>query len=560
MHSYVALSYVWGGSEIFKTRKKNVERLCEANSLSLSNAPLIPRTIRDAFQVTELLGERYLWVDALCIIQDDADSKHNDIKRMSAIFHNAQVTIIAADSETADSGIRGIPGTSGSRSFHQNIIEMTPRVKLLMHPENYSFSKWHTRGWTFQEGVVSRRRLIFHNETVQWECGCTTWHEYSHFSGKGYIQAQILPRGPPTPENIQGVLNRFASMVSNYNDRDLTYQEDVIPAFSGIMSALAPYFKGGFICGLPVALFHIGLVWQPHSAVSRRLPSLNLRSRNIAPTPSWSWTGWKGQLDLHAWVWAFDEVVYQKNPKGVSRVVPIVNWMSHTTPKSAGVPVTMHFDETRNRYMYGNAPLPSGWERHSFRYILRSSKRVLPGHWLGALPNFLYTHISDPKSHYWFPVLPSNATDETLVSNAPYLSCRTRRAWLFGSKRIAPVQNAVVENFTEKFNLSISIRDKENNWMGVLRLHEEAPLESLSGKPLELVEIATGCRFNHLKPEFGIDEWMIEERPKSGPIYEYYHVLWIERIDGICYRKGLGRVLKNGWEAQEREWIDIMLG
>ena len=78
---------------------------------------------------------------------------------------------------------------------------------------------------------------------------------------------------------------------------------------------------------------------------------------------------------------------------------------------------------------------------------------------------------------------------------------------------------------SEKFELSVSIRDKENKWISILRLHKQPAMEGLSGEPLKLIEISKGFKLNHIKPEFGLDEWMLEERPKSSPKYEYYHVL-----------------------------------
>jgi hypothetical protein len=60
-----------------------------------------------------------------------------------------------------------------------------------------------------------------------------------------------------------------------------------------------------------------------------------------------------------------------------------------------------------------------------------------------------------------------------------------------------------------------------------------------------------------------MDEWTHDERPKAGikdSKYEWYNVLWVEWEEGIAYRKGVGRIEKAMWEAQELEWIDLVLG
>ena len=68
----------------------------------------IPKTILDAIYFTEKISERYLWVDSLCIIQDDAEAKHHQIRRMDEIYSGATATIIAANGENANSRLPGL--------------------------------------------------------------------------------------------------------------------------------------------------------------------------------------------------------------------------------------------------------------------------------------------------------------------------------------------------------------------------------------------------------------------------------------------------------------------
>jgi hypothetical protein len=79
--------------------------------------------------------------------------------------------------------------------------------------------------------------------------------------------------------------------------------------------------------------------------------------------------------------------------------------------------------------------------------------------------------------------------------------------------------------------------------------------------PCELVAISAGFAVDALSA-YGIQEWDTRERLR-GPddeIHEFYNVLWVEWKDGIAYRKALGRVIKSAWEAQDLEWIDLVLG
>ena len=75
---------------------------------------------------------------------------------------------------------------------------------------------------------------------------------------------------------------------------------------------------------------------------------------------------------------------------------------------------------------------------------------------------------------------------------------------------------------------------------------------------LELVEISLGHTRNNTTHMHGPEEGHLKEGPDTGERYEYYHVLWIERVGVIAYRKGLGRIAKDHWEAQEREWMDLI--
>ena len=107
---YLTLSYVWGPDlSPLVAMKANIEGLCEAHSLAESS-PLgtrLPRTIRDAMEVTRRLGYRFLWVDRLCIVQDDEATKPAHLASMAAIYGNSSITIIA-DNVGDDEGLPGV--------------------------------------------------------------------------------------------------------------------------------------------------------------------------------------------------------------------------------------------------------------------------------------------------------------------------------------------------------------------------------------------------------------------------------------------------------------------
>lgn len=169
---YVALSYVWGKIPFFKTTEQNIDQLQEESALAFAHEKLgVPRTISDAIETVGLLEERYLWVDALCVVQDDSLTRHKELNKMASIFHEAVVTIIAEQGEDANYGLRGLRGISQSRKLAQNVFRPGNgyefvHIKDPEPPKSYiknseaTTSLWCKRGWTYQEDLFSKRRLV----------------------------------------------------------------------------------------------------------------------------------------------------------------------------------------------------------------------------------------------------------------------------------------------------------------------------------------------------------------------------------------------------------------
>lgn len=148
---YIALSYVWGQSNKprLKLMSHNEEELSKPDALKTTWS-LIPNTIRDAISVARQLGERYLWIDSLCILQDDANELLESVAVMDLFYEMASFTIIAAGGGDAFAGLEGVRPTR--RSTRPNPIqEIIPGLKmtvvdssdLLLRQSTYS-----TRAWT----------------------------------------------------------------------------------------------------------------------------------------------------------------------------------------------------------------------------------------------------------------------------------------------------------------------------------------------------------------------------------------------------------------------------
>ncbi|KAI1302207.1 heterokaryon incompatibility protein-domain-containing protein [Xylaria venustula] len=299
---FVALSYVWGEAAQFCALQSTIGDLEKKGYLNEIQAKL-SRTILDAIDFTNQMGERYLWVDALCIVQDDSESRDFLIEKMDLVFGSSAFTIIAAAGNGAEAGLPGVK--PGSRRPQQVIEEINSDVRLtLLQPLETKLEQsiYETRGWTFQEKILSRRRFIFLPDGVYFQCErrvcredfCTRRPDVvsSILQGtdRGISAASYFGTRPGrayTPGAI------FERLVESYLQRSLTIDSDILRGFQGLLGVLEQRFGFHFIAGMPIENLDSCLLW-----VSRRI------AKRRAGFPSFSWAGWTG-----AAVWPAQEGV-----------------------------------------------------------------------------------------------------------------------------------------------------------------------------------------------------------------------------------------------------------
>ena len=145
--AYVTLSYVWGSTNNFVTKYSDLPALSEPGGLG-KVIEKIPKTIRDAIHLTRKLGLKYLWVDSLCIVQDDPIDKALFIPEMHQIYYRSFLTIIGAAGDNAD---YGLPGVGSTTRHHQELEEIEPNFYLGVLPDYgmlINGSIHSTRAWT----------------------------------------------------------------------------------------------------------------------------------------------------------------------------------------------------------------------------------------------------------------------------------------------------------------------------------------------------------------------------------------------------------------------------
>lgn len=406
---YVALSYVWGSAEMVKLLLENKHDMSLKNSLKRI-FHLLPRTIVGAIEVVKAIGERYLWNDALCIVQNDPEEIKEHVGFMDAVYGSALATIISAEGSSANSGLEGIqlknlaehnqlspipkfrgrPRLRGALSEYRTEVltdDISIAAPLETTDHNLSHSIWNSRPWNFQERLLSRRLIIFSHGHLVWHCRGMICREDMTVadSGVNYNSLQWLSLHPrsgddPTPGVFfDGSIERtrygtthlvrsarfveYAKAVEEYTHRQMSHQTNILNAFAGLGRIFSMALQSESCLGLPARNLDVALLWRPTQRLKRR-PGF----------PSWSWAGWVGQVaynepyDLKR---GFDGkfLSFRENTYGEEGIRPLVRWNVLGTSSAHHSGNLNNFDAlvepvngTGLGFPYSSEALPTEWE------------------------------------------------------------------------------------------------------------------------------------------------------------------------------------------------------
>lgn len=316
---YVALSYCWGGQQKIVTKITNVKD-------HMQRLPMdsLSQSIVDAITVCRQLNLRYLWVDALCILQDDEVGKLAEIARMHEIYKNATLTIVAASAKSADEGFlrpTALPSCSLPYTSATGDRELAVLSAVVIDAKNTTSRFWsqdaailwpptEERAWTCQEVLLSPRKLIYGMVSLEWEClsGKET------FTGDGFVFTETLASassrdpppvnffaGPSYTPSLKSIAFSWAEFVEEFSSRCLTNSEDKLSAMSAIAAEYHRISGWTYAAGLWRETIIIDLFWQLdtefeglRNAQRRSWPDTQ---RPIAyRAPSWSWTAVDGLI------------------------------------------------------------------------------------------------------------------------------------------------------------------------------------------------------------------------------------------------------------------------
>lgn len=294
---YAALTYCWGppphSDRQLKTKQANL-----SDHLKEIPEDKLPQAIKDAILVTRALSIPYLWVDALCILQDVDSDWTYQCTQMDNIYSNAHATIGAAGSKNCEEGFIARKDMI-TVPFHLQDVSVSPIPIAIYFPSYHNSTSddigganWVYRGWTLQERMASTRMLIFGKSNVHFQCpnGSSSMSKYQSEIFFTMVNRDLLNEG-----NVALIYREWAMEVAmefGCSGLEFTRETDVFPSIAGIAVLFSHRLRDDYLAGLWKKDLYRSLLWYIFgtsvvTGYKRLLDRLQHPDPYIAP--SWSW-------------------------------------------------------------------------------------------------------------------------------------------------------------------------------------------------------------------------------------------------------------------------------
>ncbi|MCJ1461965.1 hypothetical protein MMC07_000565 [Pseudocyphellaria aurata] len=292
---YATLSHCWGNTVTVQTTTKTLR----AHETQIPLAGL-HKTFRDAVIIARNLKLQYLWIDSLCIIQDDWKDWEAESSMMADVYSNSAVTIAASSAKNSLAGCFFPRDPSPPIAFDYPSATCPSRSvyvrrQLKRFYQEVNDGPLNQRAWVFQERLLSPRILHYCQDQLHWECEETCLSEDgSDVYSQHYFKSSSIFRADQVSTSLQlehSMYLDWYDMVRKYTQRGLTKAEDILPALSGLASVFARRTGDRYVAGLWERDLKTGLLWRPAHTQG---PRLQRPSRYRAP--SWSWAALEGPV------------------------------------------------------------------------------------------------------------------------------------------------------------------------------------------------------------------------------------------------------------------------
>lgn len=308
--TYIALSYCWGGLKPPTTTK-------DSEDSRRLRIPLqdLPRTYQDVIFLAQSLRIDHVWIDALCIVQDDDEDWDRETSRMGSIFRNALLVAVAADATNMGAGFLHLRAPSvlwqpiASRRQPLGQILIQDPENLPSHQDEACYRSAITaRAWTYQERVMACRCVVFRQNEIFWECRTECKCECSvnpyGWRRKYPPQSALLPDFQPVESSADGshytendlTMNPWSywyKAIDTFSPTDITRASDRLPALSAIAKVIHDASGAEYLAGLWRTNLIRQLAWVTVPQSGNMGKPTQQYDTYVAP--SWSWVAIHGR-------------------------------------------------------------------------------------------------------------------------------------------------------------------------------------------------------------------------------------------------------------------------
>jgi hypothetical protein len=304
---YICLSHCWGNATFHPLRTTSENISSHGRGIPFAD---LPKTFREAAIVVRRLGYRYLWIDSLCIIQDDGEDWREQASMMADIYQRCLLTVAAAAAANSAQGLFIQISPEPRGTLLSALTEREDDSNVWIRQElKHEREPLGTRGWVLQERALSPRTLYFGKDELTWECLEAAACQCSRtVSISSTLKSRVHSGSEERPRSKEAIFDDWYSVVEEYSNLQLSKEEDIFPAISGISKQFRTLLGSQYIAGLWRDDILLGLRW--HVDTWRRInPSQFWTKRSTKwRAPSFSWANLVlGQecsiqhMSRHAW-------------------------------------------------------------------------------------------------------------------------------------------------------------------------------------------------------------------------------------------------------------------
>ncbi|KAK0707787.1 heterokaryon incompatibility protein-domain-containing protein, partial [Lasiosphaeris hirsuta] len=300
---YFTLSYRWGSNQSLMLRRSTLCDFRRGQQISR-----LPQTFQDAVVIARRFSVRYLWIDALCIMQDCREDWEREIPAMQHIYSNSVCNLAASASENPNGGLFR---TRDTTAIVPGVVAAPSAASTDKNHHIFDDSYWnrqisngplHRRGWVFQERLLSSRVLYFGKSQIFWECftelkcegfpqGILEHHSVKNLNPLWDLQESGQQEGQESDKMPIHLLRLWNNLVRDYSNCALTRADDKLPAFVGIANLFGEVTGDVYLAGMWRSSLLEQLNWwvdQPRCRISTTYRA-----------PSWSWASLDGPIRPH---------------------------------------------------------------------------------------------------------------------------------------------------------------------------------------------------------------------------------------------------------------------